>query len=544
MSEYINDIRPGLDSFLEKRVSEARRHTEKDMSDLEEKITKRDIQTGPQPMLEHTCRLRERSIRRFIQIKNEFNQEILRTVRRSSTVEDLEQLSGMQQREDEVRAKRKQLEAEKEQLKQKIFDASCDKYKEGPEEQRPYDMFVLYSAEAARLSKKTASNTGRNKTAKPGDDGEELERKARESAALNTEQNAAIKAQVANLYQRYIQKKRAFFLLGFLVSLACAVADFSIIQAVLIAANLPRGTAVYSAILSAIVLDVPPYILGYLTMARQDKKRLENEIPGAPEGYAKSYRLSIYLLRIAIILIVLAYVCMRLVMFLGGGNFNLAAHAILAGDWSFQNSKFNSADILSIFIPIATSAVAYGVSFLLSVQETDYVRSAIEYIKDGLVGQKLEVERQISASEAAIKTLSRSIEEKKEAIEATFVGKVQQRDKKSRADEAEGFVPRIIKAYRRQVIPQFLHEYKLCASHLRADAENDLANINPRLLAFASNAQTIANMEYTADEIQLLNEIWSEDEAQQGQATRKTLERLESDIDSLLSIYEKKDSDE
>ena len=501
-------------------------------------------------MLENARRLRDRSLRRFIQIKSEFNQEILRTLRRSSTVEDLEQLRQMQQREDEERANKKQLESEKAQLEQKIFDATSEVYGEDLDKQKkerlPYDMFVLYSSDVEKKHKKSGANSERNKSAETPDDRfhhVEADARAGEIAFFNTELNAPIKARIAHLYQRYIQKKRLFFLLGFLVSLACAIADFSIIQAVLIAANLPRGTAVYSAILSAIVLDVPPYILGYLTMDRQDKRRLELEVQGSPQDYAKSYRLSIWILRVAILLIVLAYVCMRLVMFLGGGDFNLGAHSILEGDFSFQNSRFNSADVLSIFIPIATSAVAYGVSFLLSVHETDYVRSAIEYIRDGLAVQKLEVERKISASSAAINTLSRSVEEKKEAIEATFLGRVQQRDKKSRSDETENFIPRIIKAYRRQVIPQYLHEYKICASHLRADAESDLSNINPRLLAFASNAQEIANMEYTENETQLLNEIWSEGKREQGQATQKTMERLEEDIESLLSIYEKKGSD-
>ena len=479
----------GFDHFLNSRLSNAENETINNLIEMQSKIENGEVHTGERPFTTTIKQLRTGVIQRYIKIKTELNSEILRSMQRASNMDELAELRQMH---DEVEKET----ARKNRAREEI------RLVERTQKNNDYELYLRY----------TSDMDWRGRTKREAD---------------------PITVTVGELFQKFLRKKILFFILGALVSFACAAADFTIIEAVLLAANLPRSTAVYSSIIAAIVLDFPPYILGFLITSKQDRRRME-EIDGAEIKVVESaaYKTSIVLLIIAISFFIISYIFMRLLMFLGGGDFNAAFHAVLQGDFQFVNSRFNSADVLSIFIPLATSAVAYAISFLLAVHYTDFVQGAIITIKEKLEERAASLQNDIHDSDAIIRSTNATIAEKESTLWASFHSAALPDD----ISENE-FITDLVQTYRTITIPQFLQEYRFCSQRIRQSAEADIPKINRHLEKYIYNINDIGEMSISDEEEELLNAIWSDDADNQGSATRLTLEQISHIADTYLELY-------
>lgn len=178
---------------------------------------------------------------------------------------------------------------------------------------------------------------------------------------------------------------------GIVVALLCTFADILMIYPLFELANYKPSLAAFNAVIIALILDAPPYVLGKLVSKRIDTAHLwelknENNTK-AFERKMRNFHNIIGVVCVATVIMLLFYIVFRILSFLGGGDFNAAFSMILAGNFHFETIKeinFNGADFVTIIGPLATSAVSYAMGMYLSVSFAEYVKDANIVINEEL----------------------------------------------------------------------------------------------------------------------------------------------------------------
>ncbi|MCL2164889.1 MAG: hypothetical protein FWH55_10985 [Oscillospiraceae bacterium] len=322
------------------------------------------------------------------------------------------------------------------------------------------------------------------------------------AAATSKQKSSAI----TQTYEKYSSKKNMSLLAGIIVTFLCAAADFSIIYAVFQSANLGIGLSAVTAIISAAVLDAPLYVLGYLWTKRDDSRRLwklrnESNDSGAANEM-KRYSITIKALFSVILLIFIAYLVLRILLFLGGGNFNLALHTILDGEFKFTSTDFNAADLLSTFVPLGTSAVAFAVGMLLFSSHTDLVKNTITIIKKELKERIKKCDETIVDCDEKQKNLREEIPALKREIWTFYLG-----NKSFPLDDVT-FREQVSISFQKLNLSLYVQTYTTCSLLLRDKAVAMLQNINSSLAPYAADQAAIASMQISADEESVLDDFW------------------------------------
>lgn len=360
-------------------------------------------------------------------------------------------------------------------------------------------------------------------------------------ASLHVKDNSStrepISPNIDAVYQKYASKKKKSIIIGLIVTAVCVIIDFSMIYALFLAANYPPVLAITIAVFSAAMLDAPPYVLGYTwTKSEDDSSLLELQSSAeSPEADRRSRgnRIILRAMLIVIILAFIAYLAVRVLSFLGGGDFNLALHAIFERDWSqIKNVEFSGADFLSTIVPFSTSVVALAVGKLLYSMKTDYIKESIVVIKDEINARIKACEEKIIDCEKQIKDLKDDMVTLKEEIWTFYLGR------KSFPVDDNSFRREISLAFQKLNLPLYEQTYADCCLLLRNQANVLLSSVNDQLAQYAADQSRVIAMGLSEDEEQCLDDFWviPTDGKSQRPITQSHLESIKNTVNEIVNI--------
>lgn len=321
------------------------------------------------------------------------------------------------------------------------------------------------------------------------------------------ESEREVSANAELTYQKYRAKSRRSVLFGLIVTAICISIDFDMIYALFLSANYAANTAITAAFLSAAMLDAPPYVLGYIWTKNDDARSLFELQGNAGSSEAKrkikGNKILLNIIFTVIVFAFLAYLVVRILSFLGGGDFNLAFHAILERDWNkIQNVEVNGAEFLSTVVPFATSVVALAVGKILYSARTDYIKESITVIKNEINekirlcdGRRIDCEKRIED----LKDYKVSLERE---IWIFYLGRA------PFPSDENIFRHEISVAFQKLSLLGYKQTYSNCCIHLRDQVTQWFQTINDRFAKYASDHSRISTMDLSQDEKNLLDDFW------------------------------------
>lgn len=338
------------------------------------------------------------------------------------------------------------------------------------------------------------------------------------------------------VYQKYASKQRKSLIIGLLVTAVCTFIDFSMIYALFLSANYSPAHAITIAIISAAILDAPPYVLGYTWTKSEDDSSLL-ELQGRAESSEadrknKGNRILLYAMLIVIIVAFIVYLIVRILSFLGGGDFNLAFHAIIEGDWSkIRDVEFSGADFLSTVVPLSTSVVALVVGKMLYSLKTDYIKESIIVINEEINAKIKACEEKIIDCEKQIKDLKDDMVTLRGEIWTFYLGQ------KPFPSDDNSFRLDVSLAFQKLNLPLYEQTYSDCCLLLRNQANILLSSVNEQLAQYAANPSRVITMGLSKDEEQCLNDFWviSTNGEDQCSITQSHLESIKGTVSEIVN---------
>ena len=354
---------------------------------------------------------------------------------------------------------------------------------------------------------------------------------------LKTVSSAAkkISPNVEQVYQKYVSKKRQSLISGLIVTAICIVIDFSMIYALFLSANYSPIAAITVAVISAAMLDAPPYAFGYLWTKSEDDSDLF-ELQGnteTPEVRRKrrGNKILLFLIFLVIIFAFIAYLAVRVLSFLGGGDFSLAFHAVIEKNWSaIESVEFSGADFLSTIVPFSTSVVALAVGKMLYPFKTDYIKESVVVIKDEMSKNiKLCMEKIVDCDKQ-IRDLKASLATLKEEIWTFYLGS------KPVPNSDKDFKRKVSRAFQKLNLKQYKQTYSDSCLLLRHQATVLLGSVNDQLAQYSSDPLRVVNMNLSKDEKQCLDDFWviTTSGVAQRPITQSHLSSIKNTIDEIL----------
>lgn len=316
-----------------------------------------------------------------------------------------------------------------------------------------------------------------------------------------------VSTDVELVYQRYMSKKRQSLISGLMVTAVCIVIDFSMIYALFLSANYSPVIAMTIAVISAAMLDAPPYVLGCLWTKSEDESNLL-ELQGyfeTPEAKRKKRgnKILLFLMLVVIIAAFIAYLVARILSFLGGGDFSLAFHAVIEKNWSaIESAEFSGADFLSTVVPFSTSVVALAVGKMLYPFKTDYIKDSVVVIKNEMNENVKLCKEKIVDCDKQIEDLKDTMVTLKEEIWTFYLGKAPfpKSDKKFKREVSRAFQILNLKLY--------TDTYSECCLILRNQAIVLLESANDQLAQYSSEPLRVVNMNLSKEEERFLDDFW------------------------------------
>ena len=336
-------------------------------------------------------------------------------------------------------------------------------------------------------------------------------------------------------YKKYLSKSRRSFIIGLSVTVCCIAIDFSMIYTLFLSANYPTTLAMIIAVISAAMLDGPPYVLGYIWSKNDDGKSLFElqNIAHTSEAKRKNKgnKILLNIMIIVIVLAFLAYLTVRILSFLGGGNFDLAFHAIIQADWSrIDNVEFSGADFLSTIVPFATSVVALAVGKTLYASRTDYIKETVTIIKDEINTKIKMCNESIVDYKKKTKDLEERLTSLKREIWTFYYGK------KPFPSSEEVFRQEVSIAFQKLNLMQYKQTYSDCCLLLRNRAIILLGDINSSFAKYAANPSGVIAIDVSDEEKNMLDEFWvvSTNDRAQRPLTISHLTSIDNRVNDLL----------
>ena len=337
---------------------------------------------------------------------------------------------------------------------------------------------------------------------------------------------------VNQAYDMYIAERNKKYIWGILVTLICIIADFSIMLSVYMSSNLSELHAYTVAIVSVAMLDMPPYFLGILWNQRGDRQRLwELRIDEEDSGAAITEK---YLTRVGVFLIIsmffifLTYLVMRILLFMGGGEFDIAMHNLIEGNFKFEGIEFRSADLLSIFVPFGTSAVAFAAGILFSSSYTDFVKKEIVIINKELQSCIKRLQGLIVDYDKSLQNIDNEKLVLKREIWTLYMGE----ERMPQNDDE--FNCRISFVFRKLNMQLYIQTYQEICILLRNRAIGALHHINEVLVIYSANQNEMTLMQNSEEEKELLDDFWVMDSfSPQHEITMRHLDKIRGLIEEL-----------
>jgi hypothetical protein len=235
----------------------------------------------------------------------------------------------------------------------------------------------------------------------------------------------------------------------------------------------------------------------------------------------------------AIVLVIIAYLLLRALLFIGGGDINIVIHSYLENGYRIAPSdllrvEYNSGDIISTFVPVVTSVSALAIGILLSASEADYIEKAMVVVEKELDNCMLQCDRRMTEFNTAVNILQEEVSDLTKQVYTFYMND---------DEPIEGDIP-LSKVF--LVGQQINHKayvpfYSNNSSSLRQTAEDKLIDINHTIQPHTTISTVLAEMKADSDEAALLDEIWVQGEGQlQRQSTAETILKIQELTQRLL----------
>jgi hypothetical protein len=330
---------------------------------------------------------------------------------------------------------------------------------------------------------------------------------------------------VSEDYNEHIRKNHMRRAFGLGVVLLCALVDFFMLYTMFTLGNLGMRDSLMSAFIFAVVLDAPAYTLGWITTRRQEFEELteitnetiQNESDSSNEGQntkteetpkkkMRLFKVASLSLGVLLVIVLLAYIFVRVITFLGAGDFEQAFRSIFSGDFNIAQQPVNAADLLSSIVPLATSVVSLVVGLFLYSSFADFLKeSAIKIDKD--MSDKIKnYEMDINNIKENLIILKEEYNKEKQKIWGFYIP---HHDCVEDEVVYSGMISNAIIGT--LMLDKYLETYRNCAKQIRAVAEKSLIIIKDSVVEQASDQNEIRKMMPSDDEISLLDKIWNEE---------------------------------
>ena len=359
-----------------------------------------------------------------------------------------------------------------------------------------------------------------------------------ETSANDSEIKNEVSHNVEMNHRKYILKTRRSIVLGIIITAICIAIDLSLIYALFVSANYSTGLAMIIAVISAAMLDAPPYVFGYIWTKNDDDKSLM-ELQGnsnSPEAKRinKGNRVLLIVMLFVIMIAFLAYLSVRILSFMGGGDFDLAFHAILEKDWSIiKKVVFSGADFLSTIVPLATSVVALAVGKVLYASKTDYYKETVAIINKKINDRIKKFTERIIGYNKQINDLNDSIMSLKGEIWTFYYGK------KPFVQDENTFSQEVSIAFQKLNLSLYNQTYCDCCLLLRKRAETFLETVNNDFAQYAADQANVITMTLSNNEINILDDFWVPNKGEpQHKITESHLEAIKEKVEELLKELE------
>lgn len=324
-------------------------------------------------------------------------------------------------------------------------------------------------------------------------------------------------------HKDYNTRRYASVVQGVGFSLLCALMDYSIINSVFLASNVSGEMAFFMAMISAIALDVPPYLLGSVWQKRNDQQRFwilcEREEDKVAQIDLRSYAIRIFMLCAVIILFFSTYLAFRVLLFLGGGNFNLAMHFLLNLEFHFEGVQFSSADWISTLVPLVTSAAAFVLGASKYESFTAHIETMGVLIDSDMKSQAQILQAMIIRYDAEEADLREQYDTKKYEVWTCYFAQ-----NPMPVQDSE-FKQQVCAEFQRRNLKTYLTTYRNCCIQLRTTAEATLENVKLELVPYVANPVDITEMGLNDIERDTLDNFWVMEEG--GIQHKDTLENMQ-----------------
>lgn len=481
-----------LDQKLKSQITDAEAKIDIDIRKGQKNFEDKEILKGGPACIAYFRNLRNRALGYFLPIKQEIYNNLLNSLIRESDTHGLDKLQGLLEDLNSQEARKRKASQERARIKSELKSLS------------QYDKFMLY---------------GDLNTKRKGQD--------------NDYCNDPLRRAVLQAQKDYEAKSKSDTFLGIVISLIFAAMDFNIIYNVFLSSNMSLNSALISAFLSAIMLDIPPYVLGNLLQRKNDRKRLwvlRGKLSGkSAEVDLKPYVIGSRLLVAAIILFFLMYLALRVILFFGGGDFDLALHFLLSWEFDFTMVEFNSSDFISTLFPIVTSAVAFVFGLTRYTPFVGHIEKTVVIIDKELNAQIGLCSSEIVKCDEAKKNISLQLDKAKREI-WTFYFKQKPLPK----NDGE-FRQKVSAEFQRINLKLYDEIYRSHCIQLRDHAEGSLKHINMELAKYVANPMEISAMELSSEEKDILDSFWvTGTSTAQHEETKRHIKKIENTIRELV----------
>lgn len=481
-----------LDQMVTEQITNAEEKVNNDIQDAHKKFADGEIVKSGPGCIVYFRNLRDRALEYFLPIKQEFYKAILNSLVYESNTHGL----------DRLREISKDINCKETQRRQAIQDRA--RISSELRNRSKYEKFMLYGDLNAK-------------------------RKDNDSGYRDD----SVRRAVLQAQKDYEAKSKSDTFLGIVVSLIFAMMDFNIIYNVFLSSNMSLNSALISAVLSAVMLDIPPYVLGNLLQRKNDRERLwvlRGKLLGKnAEIDLRPYEIGTRLLVGAIALFFLMYLALRVILFFGGGDFDLAWHFLLNWEFDFAVVEFNSSDFISTLFPIVTSAVAFVFGLTRYTSFTGHIEKTVVIIDKELRVQMGNCSSAILRCEEQQENLRLQLDETKRVIWTFYF-------KQAPLPKSDGeFKQKVAAEFQRRSLELYPEIYRIRCIQLRESAERALKNINTSLAPDVANPQEINSMELSTDERTALDSLWvTKAGAAQHEGTKGHIKMIEKKIQELV----------
>jgi hypothetical protein len=313
-------------------------------------------------------------------------------------------------------------------------------------------------------------------------------------------------------------------------------------------ANMSRAISLGLAAMIAFILNAPPYALGLVWKKKNEeinidemKQRYPNAKPSKESKRKRSqFWIAMTMLFLVNIITLSGYLFLRILSFLGGGDFASAFQVFMSGELDFSQFVVSGADLMTIASPLVTSAVSFTVATIVFVSKVDYMKDVIVYCTQS-------IEERITGCDDIMQDTMAKIASCDEAIETLKcdIWSLYYPDSIEIEENGVRFKLLVSKAYRALNISSYSNTYATASRKLLNAAHGILGDINAKIAAYLEKEIETIERGIDSAEQRQLESLWFENDtanddifAHQTLKTKEDMRLIEEKIIEVSAKYE------